>query len=80
MKATTVKIPGELLAQIEAAKPDDQSVSAFVRGVLLKAIQAERNKRAAEQYRSFVDEHDDERQWLEEWDTADLVSPPGGAS
>ena len=36
MKATTIKIDGELLSAIESAKPSGQSVTAYVRTVLRK--------------------------------------------
>lgn len=74
MKATTVKIEGDLLSAIESVKPPEQSVAAFVRGVLRKDIERERAKQAASRYIDFLKNHPDEAQWLGEWDRADLAS------
>jgi hypothetical protein len=76
MKATTIKVDGNLLRAIEEAKPATQSVSAFVRSVLQKEIDRRRLQQAAIAYRGFIDKNEDERMWLEAWDRADLISPP----
>lgn len=75
MKATTIKVEGELLRKIEEAKPAQQSVTSFVRSVLRKELDRRKLRGAAEQYRMFVEENSDEREWLEAWDRSDLVSP-----
>lgn len=75
MKATTVKIEGELLSDIEAVKPESQSVSAFVRELLRRSLERERLRAAAENYATYVREHPNEREWLSEWDRADLAEP-----
>jgi hypothetical protein len=76
MKATTVKVDGELLREIEEAKPADQSLTAFVREVLRREIDRRKLQQAALQYRAFVEAHHEERTWLEEWDRADLITAP----
>ena len=80
MKATTIKLDGELLAEIERAKPKSQSVTGYVRSVLRKNLDQEKVREAAAAYRAFVESHPDERQWIDEWDQAELgKSPtPGG--
>ena len=75
MKATTVKIEGELLAEIESVKPPEQSVSAFVRTVLRRDLDRERARRAAQTYVEFLEAHPDEAGWLAEWAGADLATP-----
>jgi hypothetical protein len=75
MKATTVKIDGELLEEIERVKPVEQSVSAFVRSVLRKDLDRERARTAAGEYVAFLEAHPDEADWLAEWAAADLASP-----
>lgn len=75
MKATTVKIEGDLLSDIEAVKPGGQSVSAFVRELLRRSLERERLRVAAEDYADYVREHPDEREWLSEWDRAHLAAP-----
>lgn len=78
MKATTVKIDGELLEEIEAVKPPDQSVSAYVRNVLRNDIDRERARKAAYRYKSFLEDHREEAEWLAEWARADLATPVEG--
>ena len=75
MKATTVKVDGELLRLIEEVKPPTQSVTAYVRSAVQKAVERHRLQAAALAYRAFVQEHPDEREWLGEWGEADLGSP-----
>jgi len=76
MKATTIKIEGELLQELEAAKPESMSLSAYIREVLRKDLQRRRLVQAASSYREFLAANPEERSWLREWDEADLASPP----
>ena len=76
MKATTVKVDGELLAKLEKAKGPRQSLTAYVRSILERAVAREQMTEAADRYAEFVRESADERAWLAEWDGADLVTPP----
>jgi hypothetical protein len=76
MKATTIKIDGELLTEIERAKPPGLSVTAYVRTVLRKNLEQHKIREAAAAYRSFVESHPEEREWLAEWERADLATTP----
>ena len=76
MKATTVKVDGELLQAIEEVKPPSQTVTAFVRLAVQKAVERHRMQASAVAYRAFLRANPDERGWLEEWDRADLGSAP----
>jgi hypothetical protein len=76
MKATTIKLDGELLRDLESAKPKDQSVTAYVRDVLRKELQRMVVREAAEEYQAFVSDEKAEKKWLQEWDDADLSSEP----
>lgn len=76
MKATTIKVEGELLEDLQRSKPPSQSLSAYVRSVLEQEVLRRKMADAAERYADFLREHGDERAWLEEWDAADLVRPP----
>jgi hypothetical protein len=76
MKATTVKVDGELLAQLERTKPRHQSLTGYVRSLLEQAIARRQMAEAADRYAEFVQENAEERSWLVEWDNADLVTPP----
>jgi predicted CopG family antitoxin len=76
MKATTIKVEGELLEELEQAKPPRQSLSAFVRSLLKQAVARRRMVEAADRYAEFVRDKPEERTWLAEWDSADLVTAP----
>lgn len=76
MKATTIKVEGELLERLEQAKPPRQSLTTFVRSILEQDLRRRQMTAAAERYSEFLAEHASERAWLEEWDRADLASPP----
>ncbi len=76
MRATTIKIDGELLTAIERAKPPGESVTSYVRTVLRKNLEQNKVREAAATYVAFVESHPEEQQWLDEWERADLTSPP----
>jgi hypothetical protein len=76
MKATTIKLEGELLAAIERAKPPGESVTSFVRTVLRKSLEQDKVREAANTYIAFVESHPEEQQWMDEWERADLTTPP----
>ena len=64
MRATTIRLEGKLLEEVEAAKPADRSLSAHVRWVLQKDLERRRVRDAAAAFRAFVDAHPEERAWL----------------
>ena len=76
MKATTIKVEGELLEELERTKPPRQSLSAYVRSLLKQAVARRQMVEAADRYAEFVRDTPEERTWLAEWDSADLVAPP----
>ena len=76
MKATTLKLEGELLLELEKAKPPSMSLSAYVREVLVKDLRRRKLARAAVSYEEFLAANPDEASWLKEWDQSDLASPP----
>jgi Arc/MetJ-type ribon-helix-helix transcriptional regulator len=76
MKATTIKLEGELLQELEQAKPARTSVSAFVREVLRKDLRRRKLAEAAVAYEAFVASNAEERTWMREWDEADLAALP----
>ena len=80
MRATTIKIEGKLLADIEADKPAGRSVSAHVRWVLQKNLERRKLRVAATAFKAFVEAHPEEQAWLAEWDGVDLASAPAGGS
>ena len=76
MKATTIKVEGDLLKELERTKPRSLSLSAYVRAVLTQEVLRRKMADAAERYVEFVRESPGERAWLDEWDGADLTSAP----
>lgn len=76
MSATTIKLEGKLLKMIEMNKDTGQSVSAFVRETLERAIRERQRARAADVYNQLVAEDPEEAKWLAEWEGADLASDP----
>lgn len=75
MKATTIKLEGELLRELELIKPKSVSVSAFVREALWRDVQRRRLADAAVEYEAFLESNSQEQGWLQEWEGADLASP-----
>ena len=76
MKATTIKVEGELLEELERAKSPTESLSAYVRKVLIKDLQRKKLVQAATAYQEFLEGNPEEQFWLKEWDEADLGTPP----
>ena len=76
MRATTIKLEGKLLEDIEAAKPAGRSISAHVRQVLQKDLDKRQARDAAARFRAFIDAHPEEQAWLADWDRVDLAAPP----
>lgn len=76
MKATTIKIEEPLLHELEKAKSPSQSISSYVREILESDIKRHKVAAAAVQYEAFVAAHSGEREWLSDWDKADLSHPP----
>jgi hypothetical protein len=75
MRATTIKVEGDLLDEIEKLKPSSQSLSAYVRSVLRREIQRHKMTAAAERYAELLRSNPAEREWLDEWETAELDKP-----
>jgi Arc/MetJ family transcription regulator len=76
MKATTIKVEGDLLEELERRKPPTQSLSAFVKSVLRRDLLRRRLADAAHRYAEFVAENREEKSSLEKWEAADLVAKP----
>jgi predicted CopG family antitoxin len=76
MKATTIKIEGELLQELEHVKPESVSLSAYVREILRTDLRRRNLSQAAVSYQEFLSANPEEQSWLREWDEADLASAP----
>lgn len=76
MKATTIKIEGNLLKEIESVCPSSQNLTAFVREVLSQDLKRRKMAEAAARYEVFLASHPEEERWLTEWENADLAEAP----
>lgn len=75
-----MKLEGELLERLEAAKPADRSLSAHVRWVLQKDLDRRQARAAAATFQAFIEAHPEEQAWLSEWAAVDLAAPPARGS
>jgi hypothetical protein len=64
------------LIAIERAKPPGETVTSFVRTVLRKSLEQHQVREAANAYIPFVESLPEEQQWMDEWERADLTTPP----
>jgi hypothetical protein len=76
MRATTIKVDGELLQELTRAKPSNVTLTAFVRSILEREVMSSKLREAADRYATFLETSPDEREWLSEWERADLAAPP----
>jgi len=76
MSATTIKVEGELLDELNRSKPVNVSFSAFVRSILEREVLRRKLGESAEKYAKFLEKAPDERELLAEWESADLVTAP----
>ena len=75
MRATTIKVEGSLLDELEKEKPDSESLSSFVRSILEKEMVRRKMVGAAERYADFLRNRPAEREWLETWERSDVDTP-----
>ena len=76
MSATTVKLEDGMLREISRVKPPEQSLSAFVRGVLERDLRRRKMREAAHAYQTLLAENENERSEVAAWETANLTAPP----
>lgn len=76
MSVTTIKLEGDLRRRLHKVKPASMSVSAYVRGLIEGDLRRHALAAAARQYQGFLASSKSEREWLDDWTTADLAHPP----
>lgn len=76
MKATTIKLEGKILSELNNAKLPEQSLTAFVKEILMRDLMQRKMQVAAFQYTEFLKSNQHETDWLEEWEKTDLVNSP----
>ncbi len=75
MQATTIKLENPLLQEVKKILPKDESISSFVRSLLEQELQRRKMIHSAEEYVRFLEDRPEEKKWLEDWESADLISP-----
>ncbi len=75
MKANTIRFDGDILKEIQKAKPSTMSFSAFVKELIRHELQRQQLQKAAQTYAKMLRDNPEERAWLEAWQAADLVQP-----
>ncbi len=73
MPATTIKLEAELVEKVTSLKPERQSISGYVRGLIEREHRAREHRAAAVAYQQFLDENPDERSAMEVWESGPLV-------
>jgi len=76
MSATTVKLDAELLSEIASVKPNDQTLSAYVREALQRDLRRQQMRKAGESYMALLRDNAAEREALDEWEAAPLAVDP----
>jgi predicted transcriptional regulator len=76
MSASTVKLEADILRRIDAVKPRNQTLAAYVREALERDVLRRQLRTAAERYQAFLSENVEESQELEEWERAPLATAP----
>jgi hypothetical protein len=72
MPATTVKLEAELVSKVTSLKPNKQSISAYVRGLIEKEHRERQLREAAQSYEKFLQQNPAEREAMEVWESAPL--------
>jgi hypothetical protein len=76
MKATTIKLDGAILQELERLKEPQQNLTSFVRDLLRAQIHRRRMAQAAEEYAEFLRKNEDESAELDTWAAAPLEKEP----
>ncbi len=72
MSATTVKLDGEILRELQQIKPKGGTLTALVRELLGAEIRRRRMVQAAAEYTVFLAKHPEEADAMESWASAPL--------
>lgn len=76
MQATTIKLENPLLGELKKYTPKTESLTSFIRGILEQELKRRKMTDAAEAYVEFLSKSPEEQTWLQEWEEAELSSPP----
>ncbi len=73
MPATTIKLESDLVKKVTELKSKDESISGYVRNLIVKEHKARENKAAVLIYKQFLEDNPEERAPREVWELAPLV-------
>lgn len=73
MPATTIKLESDLVKKVTELKSKDESISGYVRNLIVKEHKARENKAADLIYKQFLEDNPEERAAMEVWELAPLV-------
>ena len=74
-KATTIKLDGELLEELERNKPKGTSVTSYVKAAVRKSLNETCLRESAAEYIAMTEADPAEKALFDEWQSADLSSP-----
>jgi len=76
MKATTIKLDGNLRSAIRRLKGREQSLTGYVRELVAREEKRSALEAAARAYSSLLADHKGEARWLADWEAAPLGEAP----
>jgi hypothetical protein len=76
MKATTIKLDGVILAEIEKIRPPNQPLTSFVKEILHAEFQRRIMQKSGAEYARFLKANEQEALLMDEWESAELVKSP----
>jgi hypothetical protein len=76
MHATTVKLDSALVKIAKAIKPDDVTLTAFIRSLVEREARQQKQYAAALEYEAFLAENSDEAEEMSAWENASLSRAP----
>lgn len=77
MSATTVKLEGAILSEIARVKPQNQTLTAFVREAVEQKVRERKLREAAIRFEELRKENPALCEEAEEWESAPLADPIG---
>ena len=76
MQATTIKLDARLHSSIRRMKPREQTLTGFVRDLVVREEKRRALESAADAYAALLEGHKDEAAWLTAWESAPLATAP----
>ena len=76
MRATTIKLEGAILEELEDLKQSDQNLTSLVRDLLKAQIHRHKMAKAAEEYAAFLNKNPGESLELDVWVTVPMDKDP----